>query len=372
MKFTIQKNEIVTILAKIQGLAGRRSSLAITECICITVSDSGLQIIATDLETGYKGYFPVEHEISGTMAISARKFYEIIREFPDSKILVEESENRRVDIGNQNVQFHIKGMNPEDFPTTPTIEDVDYFTVDASSFKKMIDKTIAVSGIGEDKKPHINGVFFERLIDRNPAVIRMVSTDGSRLSKYDFQFPEDVSITKGPGVLIPKKGLNEVSKFLPDSGTVQVGVHESYFVVASSRETIYIRLLEGQFPQYEDIIVRDDGLMISVEKERFHHMVKRMSILCNDSYRAALFTFDADKLVINATNPDIGESKEDMPINYKGGKIQVAFNPKFFIDTVNSIDEKEIVINIKSEERPCLIEGKEDKSYLSAIMPMRV
>lgn len=372
MKFTIQKNDIVNVLAKIQGLTGRRSSLAITECIRINVSDSGLQIIATDLETGYEGHFPVEHETPGTMAISARKFYEIVREFPDSKILIDESENRLVDIGNKNVQFHIKGMNPEDFPTTPTIEDVDYFSVDASSFKKMIDKTIVVSGIGEDKKPHINGVFFERLSDRTPPVIRMVSTDGSRLSKYDFQFPDDASVTQGPGVLIPKKGLNEVSKFLPDSGTVQVGIQESYFVVASSRETIYIRLLEGQFPQYEDIIERENGQKIVVGKERFHHMVKRMSILCNDSYRAALFTFDADELVINATNPDIGESKEDMPISYKGGKIQAAFNPKFFIDTVNSIDDNEIVINIKSEEQPCLIEGKEDKSYLSAIMPMRV
>jgi DNA polymerase-3 subunit beta len=372
MKFTIEKNEIVNVLAKIQALAGRRSSLAITECIRIDVSESGLQIIATDLETGYEGSFPVELETPGTIAISARKFYEIVREFPDKKIVIEESENRQVDIGNQNVQFHLKGMNPDDFPTTPTIEDVDYFSIDAVSFKKMIDKTIAVSGIGEDKKPHINGVFFERLADRTPAIIRMVSTDGSRLSKCDLPLPGDVSVEAGSGVLVPKKGLNEVSKFLPDGGTVKVGVHKSYFVVASRRETVYIRMLEGQFPQYEDIIMRDDGQKILVDKERFYHMVKRMSILCNDSYRAALFTFDADELIINATNPDIGESKEDMPISFKGGKIQAAFNPKFFIDTVSSIDDKEIIINIKNEERPCLIEGKEDKSYLSAIMPMRV
>jgi DNA polymerase-3 subunit beta len=372
MKFTIQKNEIVNVLAKIQGLTGRRSSLAITECLRMNVSNSGLHIIATDLETGYEGKFPVECDTEGTIAISSRKFYEIIREFPDSNILIEERKNRLVDIGNQNVQFHIKGMNPDDFPITPTIQDVDYFTIDASSFKKMIDATIVVSGIGEDKKPHINGAFFQRLVDQRPAIIRMLSTDGSRLSKYDLQLPDDASVTDGPGVLIPKKGLTEVSKFLPDNGTVQVGVYESYFVVDSNRETIYIRLLEGQFPEYDDIIARDGGRNIVVEKELFHHMVKRMSILCNDSYRAAWFTFDADELVINATNPDIGESKEGMPICYDGDKMEAAFNPKFFIDTVNSIDEKEIVIIIKNKKRPCLIEGKEDKSYLSAIMPMRV
>jgi DNA polymerase-3 subunit beta len=247
MKFTIQKNEIVDVLSKIQGLAGRRSSLAITECIRITVSESGLQIVATDLETGYEGNFTVEGETPGTIAISARKFYEIVREFPDSKIMIEETENRRVDIGNKNVQYHIKGMNPEDFPSTPTIEDVSYFDIEAAVLKKMIDKTIVVSGIGEDKKPHINGVYFERLTDNAPAVIRMVSTDGSRLSKYDFQLPEETTIASGPGVLVPKKGLNEVSKFLPFSGIVQVGVHESYFVVVSSGETITYECWKANF-----------------------------------------------------------------------------------------------------------------------------
>ena len=101
-------------------------------------------------------------------------------------------------------------------------------------------------------------------------------------------------------------------------------------------------------------------------------MLKRMSILCTENYRAAMFTFDADQLVINATNPDIGESKEDMSIEFKGGKIEAAFNPKFFMDAINCIDDKKIILNMLSMEKPCLIEGAEDKSYLGAVMPMRV
>ena len=131
-------------------------------------------------------------------------------------------------------------------------------------------------------------------------------------------------------------------------------------------------MLEGQFPKYADIIFREDGNRIEVEKDLFLNMLKRMSILCNDSYRATMFTFDADELVINATNPDIGESKEDMTISFKGGKIEAAFNPKFFIDAVNCIEDKKIIINIISVDKPCLIEGSDDKSFLSAVMPMRV
>ena len=200
----------------------------------------------------------------------------------------------------------------------------------------------------------------------------MVSTDGSRLSKYDLQMDEASTLPAGDSVLIPKKGLHEISKFLDSGDTVQLALQGSYFVVQSSIEKIYIRLLEGQYPKYEDIIFREDGNQIEMEKDLFLNMLKRMSILCNDNYRAAMFTFDADLLMINATNPDIGDSKEDMSIEFKGGKIEAAFNPKFFIDAINCIDDKKILLNLLSMDKPCLIEGVEDKSFLGAVMPMRV
>jgi DNA polymerase-3 subunit beta len=372
MKFIIQKNEIVDVLYKIQGLAGRRSSLAITECILITATEGGIQILATDLETGYEGAFPASVTEPGAIAVSARKFYEIVREFPSAEIRVAENTNRVIDIGNQKVQYHLKGMNTDDFPSTPELDALDYFSVDSSTLKKMIDKTIIISGVGEDKKAHINGVYFERMTDKTPARIRMVSTDGSRLSKYDLEMDGEATLPEGDSVLIPKKGLHEISKFLDSGDTVQLALQGSYFVVQSSIEKIYIRLLEGQYPKYEDIIFREDGNQIEMEKDLFLNMLKRMSILCNDNYRAAMFTFDADLLMINATNPDIGDSKEDMSIEFKGGKIEAAFNPKFFIDAVNCIDDKKILLNLLSMDKPCLIEGVEDKSFLGAVMPMRV
>lgn len=372
MKFIIQKSDIVDVLSKIQGLTGRRSSLAITECILISAEEGSIQVVATDLETGYEGRFPAVVEDPGSIAISARKFFEIVREFPSSEISIEEKGNRIIDISNKKVQYHLKGMNPGDFPDTPEIDAVDFFDIESTVFKKMIDKTIAVSGIGEDKKAHINGIYFERLTDLTPMVVRMVSTDGSRLSKFDLTPKEDTAIPSGESVLVPKKGLHEISKFLDSGGAVQVAVHGSYFIVQSSSEKLYIRMLEGQFPRYVDIIFREDGHRIELEKEPFLNMLKRMSILCNNNYRAALFTFDADELVINATNPDIGESKEDMAIEYKGGKIEAAFNPKFFIDALNCIEDEKLVINLVSDDKPCLVEGANDKSYLSAIMPMRV
>ena len=137
-------------------------------------------------------------------------------------------------------------------------------------------------------------------------------------------------------------------------------------------ETLAIRLLEGKFPPYIDLISRQEGHQIVMEKNLFVHMLKRMSILCTDNYRAAIFSFENGRLSINATNPDIGESKEDMAIDFEGDKIEAAFNPKFFIEAVTGVDDDKIVLNIVSENKPCLVDGTEDKSYSSAIMPMRV
>jgi DNA polymerase-3 subunit beta len=372
MKVTINKNDIVDVLSKIQGLTNRRSSLAITETVLIQTDEKGIQITATDLETGYEGHFPAVVEAPGTIAVSARKFYEIVREFPSSDVLVQEGSNRLINIGHKKVQFNLKGMNPDDFPQTPKLE-IDHFsTVDANALKSMIEKSIIISGIGEDKKPHINGIYFERITDSQPVMLRMVSTDGSRLSKYDMACKENSDIPSGDGILIPKKGLQEINKFLGSSETVQLAIQNNYFVIRSNQESFYIRLLEGQFPKYDEIISRTDGYHITMEKAFFLNMLKRMSILCNENYRAAIFTFRNGELVINATNPDLGESTEDTSIDYAGSPIEAAFNPKFFIEAVNGIDEDRLIIDIISEDKPCLINGVEDKSYLSVIMPMRV
>lgn len=372
MKFTVNKNDIQEVLSNLQGLTGRRSSLAITECVRIFSTDNQIHLIATDLETCFEGFFPATVEQGGTIAISARKFFEIVREYPSSEILIEETENRLLTIGTEKVLYRIMGMNADDFPPTPIFEEVEYFEMASGELKKMIDKSIMISGVGEDKKPHINGVLFERLTESAPFRLRMVSTDGSRLSTCDFSQSEGMAMTSGADVLIPKKGLHEVSKFLNTTGTVQIGLQDSYFIIQSSNETLAVRLLEGEYPRYQDVVFREKGYLIQIDKEPFLNMLKRMSILCTDNYKAAIFTFDDNLLVIKATNPDIGESKEDMQIDYSGDRIEVAFNPKYFIDALNTIEDDNIIIDIVSEEKPCLVEGAADKSYLNVIMPMRV
>jgi DNA polymerase-3 subunit beta len=172
--------------------------------------------------------------------------------------------------------------------------------------------------------------------------------------------------------LIPKKSLVEVIKFLDTEGDVQVCFKENTFVVRKNNENIVIRLLQGEFPKYEDIITKNKGYGVNIDRQMFLMMLKRMSILGSEEYKGVIFNFETDKLTISSTNPDIGESKEDMPIDFKGNKMTLMFNPRFFIDTLNVIDDDRVIINITSEDRPCMISGEKDENYLSVIMPMKI
>ncbi len=369
MKITVLKKDIVDVLSKVQGITGRKSSLAITSNILVRANLSGLTLSATDLETGFEGTYPASVDDEGIVAISARKFYEIIREFPTDEVIIHEVENRWIQIGNQHVEYHIVGMNPDDFPSIPQLENVQMFEMEMDALRKMIEKTTIVAAT-DDKRAHILGVFFEKISSENENIVRMVSTDGSRLAKVDYVVEGDVDL--GEGIIIPKKGLIEVGKFLETEGTAQVGYKDNHFIVKKDSETIIIRLLEGEFPEYKGIIEKEEVNVIPMDRQMFLMMLKRMSILSSENYKGVIFSLSENQLIISSTNPDIGESKEDMVIEFQGDPIEVAFNPRFFIETLNVMTDENINMSIVNEEKPCLIEGMEDKQYLSVIMPMKL
>ena len=373
MKFTIKKTDTLNILSKVQGIAGRKTNLAITTNILIEAVDNNIVIKATDLETGFEGLFPAQVESKGTIAINARKIFEIVRDFPSEDIHINEIENNWIEIGNQNVEYHLVGMKYEDFPQIPQFDDSAFIRLDSSALSEMIERTVYISGATDDKRAHIIGVYMEIFQEDESTVLRMVSTDGSRLAKVDQSFEGEFSLPAGEGILIPKKGLYEVAKFLDQGGSVRIGVKDNNLVIKKQEETILIRLLEGDFPEYEDIVNKnDDSVVIKLNRQKFLMMLKRMSILSTEDYRSVIFNFMKEKLIITSTNPDFGESKEDMQIEFNHDKIEAAFNPRYFIEALNVIDNDTVFLHIINDELPCILTGGDDQDFITVIMPMRV
>jgi DNA polymerase-3 subunit beta len=277
-----------------------------------------------------------------------------------------------IEIKDDHVEYHIVGMNPDDFPDRPHIEDIDFFTIPSAVFKSMIEKTTFIGFPRDEKRAHIIGVYFERIEKNQNCMIRMVSTDARRLSKVEYIFNEDTNVPSFDNVLIPKAGLNEVNKFLNTPCELQIGIKNNFFIVKKENETIIISLLEGEFPDYYNLVKTEEIYSLRLNRYLFLMMLKRMSILSSEANKSVVFNLESGKLVMTTTNPDIGESREEMNIDYAREPIEVAFNPKYFIETLNSIEEEEIFLYIRDAQSPCLIEGTADKHFLSVIMPMKI
>ena len=373
MKFIIKKYIIQDVLSKIQGLTSHKTSLTIVENVLIKNINSDICFMATDLQTGFEGIYKADIQEEGTIIINAKKLYEIVRDFPEENILFNEVENRWIEIGNDNVLFHIAGMNPDDFPEIPKFEEIFFYKIEEEIFKKMIERMIIISVLGDEKRAHLIGIYSEIIKDDNDSkILRMVSTDGSRLSKVDYFFNKDDNIPLIKDIIIPKKGINEALKFLDSDGKIEIGFIENHCILKKDQEIITIRLLEGSFPEYHDIIKKENGKDIEFDKYLFNMMLKRMSILLSEGYNSVIFSFENNQLLITSTNPEFGESKEEMEINFPEGKVEIAFNPKFFMDTFNVIDDAKVILNIVDEEHPCLVQGENDEQFISVIMPMRI
>jgi len=372
MKTIFTKSELLDVLSKVQGLTNRKTSLAITENVLIQTTEGGVTITATDLETGFEGIYPATVATEGIVAINSRKLYDIVKMFPADQINIEELENRWVAITSEAVEYHLVTMTPDDFPDIPRADEIDFFEMETAALKDMIEKSVAISVAGDEKRAHMIGVNFETVSEADNDYIRMVSTDIKRLTKVDYVCDSKTKPAANENVIIPKKGLNEVNRFLAQDGTVEVGVQSNHFFVRKDNETLVINLLDGEFPPYRDLLNIQTAYDVLFPREPLLMMLKRMSIVTSEEYKAVIFNYENNALQVRAVNPNVGESKEKIAIDYDREPLEVAFNPRYFIDALNFIESENVLLNIVDGEHPCIVRGENTSSYFNIIMPMKI
>ncbi|MCD4675604.1 MAG: DNA polymerase III subunit beta [Desulfobacula sp.] len=372
MKFSFNKNDILDVLSKIQGLTGRKTNLTITSDILIKAMGSGITITANDLETVFFGTYEAQVETEGILSINSKKFFEIIREYPENNILVNEVENRWVEIGKGDSIFHIVSSDYENFPETPVIENIQFIEISSKDLKKMVDVASIVNYSGEEKRIYVIGSLIEKISVDDTERLRIVSTDSRRLHCYDAKFQGELQLPD-ESVIIPKKGLSELNKFIDSSkDNIKVGIKDNYFIFQNKNESIMIKLLEGEYPDYKPVINHEDMIPIEMDKTMFSTLMKRVSILTSDDYKSVILNFKDNELIVTITNPEIGESKEQMMISFSDEEIKSAFNPKYFIDALSIFEDSIVVVNVKDSKSPCIIKGLNDDKLVCVIMAMHI
>jgi DNA polymerase-3 subunit beta len=307
----------------------------------------------------------------GSITISGRKLFEILKESKRSEISIKEKGNNWVSISDEDARFNLACLPADEYPVLVEPKDVVSIEMDGSVLKEMISNTIYSVAL-EEAGFKLSGVYTEVVTQKEKPFLRMVSTDGHRLSKIDREVEEVEKLKMNGGVMVPKKGILELNKLASEGGRVSVGFEKNNCVVRRENILIVIRLLESQFPDYNAVIPEKLKHTIAISRTALLDGMKKMVILSNESYKGVKMTLHEDNLELVSINPDLGDAQENLMVKYKGEGLELGFNARYFIDVLQVMGSDVVELGVIDNSSPCVITGKNDKGFLGLIMPMRL
>ena len=375
MEFKISQEEFVKGLSRTQSVVEKKGTMPILLNVLIEAQESSIFITATDLEIGIRGKYPAEILKSGKTTLSAKKIYEVIKELPENHVSLRVKENHWVEIKSGKSTFNIMGISADSFPSLPTYEEEGFLEVETEIFKEMVEKTIfAVSA--DESRYNLTGVFFIRKEKDSPKEFRMVATDGYRLSLIDRSLGEEMKGLEN-GIILPKKGLVEMNKILEEAGKegvkkIGISLKGNNFILKKDPVILIMRLLDAEFPDYRQVIPSASKRQIKMKRNEIQDSLRRVSILSSEKTRGVKFQFNDDFLELSSYNPEFGEAKEELSVEYKGENLVVGFNSRFVMEVLNNLRSEEVVFEIEDNVSPAIIRPSDDERHTCVIMPMRI
>ncbi len=368
MEVKAKRGDLLATLYWAQSIVERRNTMPILANVLIESRAGHIQITATDLEVGVRGRLDGEVVKEGNITLSAKKLYEIMRELPTEEVHLKRLENDWVELRSGRSVFKIVGMDAREFPKFPEFSSKDLSTTPASTVREMIERTLfAVST--DETRYSLNGVFVE---EEKGGKVRMVATDGHRLA---FEEKSIGSFGLAKGAILPRKGLAELKKLLESGadGVVSIGFRENMGFIAKDNVELFMRLIDGEFPDYTKVIPKGNPNIAKLEHEELLQALRRVSILSSERYRGIKLDFKDGKLAISANNPDLGEAVEEIEMDYKGKPIAIGFNARYLIDVLNVLGaDGEVEFELKDEVSPSLVRKGGVEGFLYVLMPMRL
>ena len=323
---------------------------------------------AFDLDIGVVSEHPAEVLKPGAVTVNAKYLFDIVQNAPEGQVLIRRMQNNYVEISSGNAHFKIVGMAPEEYPKLPKEENAPLVKVNGALLLEMIKKTqFAIST--DETRYILNGVFFE---PREGGKIRMVATDGHRLALVEREMEGDFKLKSG--VIIPRKGLFELKRLLDEAPEAEchLGFAENSALFKKPGLTMVMRLIDGQFPEYQRVIPKEGEKQVALPRTRFLESLKRISLLSADKSNAVKIHLTDNQLRISSHNPDLGEAKDDIDATYRGPELNIGFNARYLIDVLSVLDSDEVVFELGDEHSPGVLHQPGDRSYTAVVMPMRV
>jgi len=365
MKISVQKEDIIKGIQTVQNAVSTRGSLPILANILLETREDKLSLTATDLDIAISRVIPAKVSQSGSVTVPAKRFGDIIKElWSDDPIKIHAGKNATVQIEVKKNYFKIPGLPKDDFPQIPLfVEDKNSISVSRSALSEMIRMTqFAMSR--DEARYVLNGTLF--VFDKK--LFRLVATDGRRLAMIDREVGQSVSPKKQ--VIVPTKSIQEINRNIDGEGEIKIHFKENQLQFEIDDILITSRLIEGEFPNYEQVIPQKTKEKVEFFTQDFLSAVKRASVFTNQDSQSIKLSLEEGRTVISKNAPEVGEAYEEIVVGYRGNEMSIGFNPAYLIDVLKNVGEDKFLFEFIDPEKPGLI--RTDQRYTYIVLPMQL
>jgi DNA polymerase-3 subunit beta len=368
MKFTITRERLHEGLSAVAASVPTKTTLPVLANILVEATADGVRLSGTDLDIAVSMLIPAEIDEDGALTLPARKLVEIVRELPSAAIRVTSTGDQQVHLECGRSKFKLLGIPKEEFPNFPPVSFEASWTVTSSDLQKLIGH-VSFAASTEESRPILNGVLWQLEDDR----MRMVATNGHRLAKMELSVSGRGTAAE---LIVPPKALDQVRRLFGPSDEVEIAKSDNHLGFRSGSTYVYTRLIEGPYPNYEQVIPRENDRSCTVEKDAMAAALRRVGVVASDqTHRVRLQFTGGGTLQFSVSTPDLGDAQDEISVTYDGGSLEIGFNANYLLEILKYMPTDEVTMTFKAPERAATIEpvGWDDPaSYLCLVMPLRL
>jgi DNA polymerase-3 subunit beta len=368
MKFTITREKLHEGLGAVASSVPTKTTLPVLANVLVEAVKDGLRLSATDLDIAVSTTIAASVDQEGSMTLPARKLVEIVKELPSAAIRVTGSGEQRAQIECGKSKFKLLGLSRDEFPAFPTVKFDGGWKVTAKDLQKLITH-VAFAASTEESRPILNGVLWELRPDR----MRMVATNGHRLARMDV--PTTSQSGGQADLVIPPKALEQIRRLFGGDEEIEIGKSDNHLGFRSATTQIFTRLIEGPYPNYEQVIPRENDKNLTADKSGLAAALRRMSIVASDQTHRIRMAFTNGACKLSVQTPDLGEAQEEISVAYEGDPLEIGFNAAYLLEILKFMPTDEVRMTFKAPERAATCEpvGWDDPaSYMTLVMPLRL
>lgn len=374
MQVEIEKTELLKMISLAQTVAEKRANMPNLVNLLFEAEDDTLKVYATDLEISLAAKAPAKVLKNGRVTVHAKHIFEIVKELNDLPIKLTALDNSWIQIQQKRYSSKLHGSDPNEYPVFPVVGSCEFTKIPSQTLKEMIAKVI-FSVSNDDTRYHLNGVYLERFWNNDQFHLRMAATDGHRLAVVS-KTVEGVVVIEDPsklfGVIIPRKGVHELSKILETvDNSVELAIEGAQLVVKHGDTVLLIRLIEGRYPNYQQLIPQTINHNIILPREPFFTAIKRVSFHAHQKSKSVVIEVSTSKMLITSNNTDLGEASDEIEVAYEGPGFKVNLNARYLMEILGASNTELVDLQLRDTNSPLIVRPHGDTNYTCVVMPMR-